>query len=411
MARALDTEAIIDTLDNGLPVAYRQLAGQVECMGIAIMAGSRDEAPGEYGLAHFVEHTIFKGTTRRRSHHVINRMESVGGELNAYTTKEETFVYTLAPAGNAARAMELLADLVCNASFPDGELAKEREVVADEISSYLDAPDAAVYDDFEDLIFAGSSLGHNILGSKRSVMKLTGGDCRRWVASAYHVGRMAFFYSGPASYRRIMELAGRYLNGVRTSGEALERMPAPQVTPFSESRSVKSHQAHTIIGCRVPALSQRDSDSLALCNNILGGPGMNSRFNVSLREKRGLVYTVESALTRFTDTTLWSVYYGCDKEHVGLCHELIDADVAMLAQRELSKTALLKSQRQFIGQLTLSRAAVENMALALGRCVLRREHFRTARELASDIMSLTAADLSAAASRLLQAPMSALTFQ
>lgn len=411
MARALDPEAIVDTLGNGLRIAYRQLPGQVECVGIAIMAGSRDEIPGEFGLAHFVEHTIFKGTARRRSHHVINRMESVGGELNAYTTKEETFVYTVAPAGNTARAIELLADLVCNASFPESELAKEREVVADEISSYLDAPDAAVYDDFEDLIFAGSSLGHNILGTKRSVMKLTGADCRRWVAGSYYVDRMALFYSGPASYKRVSELAGRYMAGVSRSGNQLERAVPPEVAPFSTTRSIKSHQAHTIIGCRLPMLSQRENDAMALCNNILGGPGMNSRFNVSLREKRGLVYTVESAFTRFTDMLLWSVYYGCDSEHTDLCRKLIYDDIALMARQELSKTSLLKSKRQFIGQMTLSRAAVENTALALGRCVLRGERFRTARELMADIQSLSAAELSEAAARLLNARLSSLTFR
>lgn len=411
MARALDPEAIVDTLDNGLRIAYRQLPGQVECMGIAIMAGSRDEVPGEYGLAHFVEHTIFKGTARRRSHHVINRMEGVGGELNAYTTKEETFVYTVAPAGNAARAIELLADLVCNASFPDAELAKEREVVADEISSYLDAPDAAVYDDFEDIIFAGSSLGHNILGSKRSIMKLNGTDCRRWLANSYYTNRMVFFYSGSASYRRIADLAGRYLADVRRSGMPLDRVPPYAVEPFSDVRSIKSHQAHTIVGCRVPLMSQRENDAMALCNNILGGPGMNSRFNVSLREKRGLVYTVESALTRFADLMLWSVYYGCDSEHVEVCHNLIADDIAGMARQGLSKTQLLKFQRQFVGQLTLSRAAVENMALALGRCVLRGERFRTLRELACDIQSLTADDLSQAASKLHDAKLSSLTFK
>lgn len=374
------------------------------------MAGSRDECDGEHGLAHFVEHTIFKGTRRRRSHHVINRMETVGGELNAYTTKEETFVYTLAPAHNTARAIELIADLVVNCSFPAAELEKEREVVADEISSYLDTPDAAVYDDFEDKIFAGSSLGHNILGTRKTVARLGREDCRRWVDRFYHAGRMVFFYTGPASDSRVFSLARKYLGIIPSAGEACARCAPVKVDRFELARSIRSHQAHTVMGVRLDGLDRCYNDSLALLNNILGGPGMNSRLNVSLRENRGLVYTVDSSISRYCDTALWTVYFGCDDEHSSLCRSLVADELSRMAGEQLSPRALNMSKRQLLGQLILSRAGVENTALALGRSTLRGDVYRSPAQLEQDINSITSGRLVEVARLLVDAGMSSLTF-
>lgn len=376
---------------------------------MAIMAGSRDESSDEWGLAHFVEHTIFKGTRKRRSYHVINRMETVGGELNAYTTKEETFVYSTAPAGNTARAVELIADLVVNSTFPASELDKEREVVADEINSYLDAPDAAVYDDYEDLIFSNSQLGHNILGTRKSVAALTGDDCRRWVSRNYNAGRMAFFYTGPAPFSRVMSLAGRYMNAIPAGDCSMGRVAPSPVEPFDISRSIRAHQAHTVVGNRLDGISHEDYDPLGLMNNILGGPGMNSRLNVSLRERRGLVYTVDSSISRYSDCALWSVYFGCDDEHTEVCRRLVGEAVEQMATVPLGGRALAMAKRQFIGQLTLSRAGVENSALALGRCVLRGETFRPLDVLVADISAVSASDLTRMASRLIETPLSSLT--
>lgn len=411
MAGTDERQVLTATLDNGLRVAYRRVAGPVECCGVAIMAGSRDESDGEHGLAHFVEHTIFKGTRKRRSHHVINRMETVGGELNAYTTKEETFVYTVAPSHNTARAIELIADLVVNCSFPKNELDKEREVVADEISSYLDAPDAAVYDDFEDKIFAGSSLGHNILGTRRSVARLDREACRRWVDRFYKTGRMVFFYTGPATERQVFSLARKYLENI-PAGEVADVRTAPvKVEPFDSSRVIKSHQAHTIMGARLDGLDRRYYDALALVNNILGGPGMNSRFNVSLRERRGLVYTVDSSIAHYCDNVLWSVYFGCDNEHTDLCKQLISEAVEQMADRPITPRALNMARRQLLGQMTLSRATVENTALALGRCTLRGDRFRSSEQLARDFAALTPGSVADIARMIARQGLSSLTYR
>lgn len=406
----MEQPVLTHRLSNGLTVAYLHVGGAVECCGVAIKAGSRDEMPGEYGLAHFVEHTIFKGTRRRRSHHVINRMETVGGELNAYTTKEETFVYTLAPAHNTSRAIELIADLITECNFPATELEKEREVVADEINSYLDTPDAAVYDDFEDMIFEKSQLGHNILGTRRSLSRLGREKCLEWVENNYHTGRMVFFYSGPMSSSRVFALAERYMIKVRPGTSATGRVAPPPSAGFVRDKSIKSHQAHTIMGCRLPVVDRRLSDALSLVNNILGGPGMNSRLNVSLREKNGLVYTVDSSLTRYCDVGLWSVYFGCDKEHTGECRRLVAEAVSRMAAEPMTDRALSLAKRQLLGQLTLSRATVENNALALGRCVLRGDLYRTPTLMSHDINELTPDDVTAAASLLTAVPLSVLTF-
>lgn len=410
MARTDGGTIVTGRLGNGLAVACRRVPGPVECCGVAIMAGSRDENDTEHGLAHFVEHTIFKGTHRRRSHHVINRMETVGGELNAYTTKEETYVYTVAPAHNTARAIELIADLVVNCNFPAAELDKEREVVCDEISSYLDAPDAAVYDDFEDLIFADSTLGHNILGTRRSVARLDRDHCRRWVERFYNSGRMVFFYTGPATERRVMDLAARYLGCVPAGEPCAGRGLLPPVEPFDKLRLIRSHQAHTVMGARLDGNLSRYHDALSLLNNILGGPGMNSLLNVSLREDRGLVYTVDSSLTRYSGTMLWTVYFGCDDEHTALCRSLVAEALGRMASEPLSQRAMSMARRQLLGQMTLSRAGVENTALALGRCMLRGDTYRTAAQLAADFEVVTPDDLCGAARMIASAGLSALTF-
>lgn len=402
MVRARDDREVETTmLANGLKVAYCNVPGSVECCGVGVMAGSRDERTDEYGLAHFVEHTIFKGTKKRRSHHVINRMESVGGELNAYTTKEETFVYTLAPAGNVGRSIELIGDLVCNCTFPTAQLEKERDVVIDEINSYLDTPDAAVYDDFEDLIFEGSSLGHNILGTKKIVRRLGTEDCRRWVDEHYKADRMALSYAGPAPMSRIVKLAESYLGILSPNDKPLVRDRVCAAERFDIVKSIHSHQAHTVIGSVISHGTQRERDAMALCNNILGGPGMNSRFNVALREKRGLVYTVESAITRYTDCGLWNVYYGGDPSNTAQCRGLILDEIKRLVEEPPSTRALNRAKCQFVGQAALGRASVESRAMGIGRAVLRGEESRTLVRIKGDYDNLTPDDVRESARKLL----------
>lgn len=360
------------TLDNGLRIVHLQRKSVAEYLGVAVRAGSADDPAGKEGLAHFVEHTIFKGTHRRRSHHIINRMERVGGELNAYTTKEETMVYTVYPTGHIRRAADLLADLVLQSVFPTHELEKEREVVADEIDSYLDTPADAVYDDFEDRIYAGTPLGHNILGTKAALRTFSSEDCQRFLSDNYRSQNMTVFYLGPQSLGRVTRVIGEYFDGVPSGPKAVvPAMAAPVATPFAIKRDdAGSHQAHTVIGAPIPALDSPLRHRFSLLNNILGGPGMNSRLNIALRERRGLVYTIDSTLSLYSTTGLYSVYYGCNPEDNERCRDLVFSELDKLGKAPLTDRALAMAQRQYVGQLTVATASNEQMILSAARASL-----------------------------------------
>ena len=286
-----------ETLPNGLAMVHVATMSQVAWCGLAVNAGSRDEDEGQYGLAHFVEHTIFKGTLHRRSWHILNRMESVGGELNAYTTKEGTMLYSVFPERHLKRAIDLLADLVQWSVFPQEELDRERDVVLEEAASYRDTPSDAVFDDFEDLMFVGSQLGHNILGVKEDLERLTSEDCMRYLKTLYVPTNMVFFSVGPERPERVFSMVERYFGAMSHSVAERHRSVPPTVAPFKQVIEIGTHQAHTVVGARVPDRNSHLRYAVMLLNNILGGPGMNSLLNVELRERRGYVYSVESTLT------------------------------------------------------------------------------------------------------------------
>ncbi|MDE6559712.1 MAG: insulinase family protein [Muribaculaceae bacterium] len=285
----------IATLSNGLRIGLRHTPeSMVSYIGIAINAGSRDESEAHHGLAHFVEHTIFKGTRSRRSWHISNRMESIGGELNAYTSKEETLVYTNAPAGHAERAIELLYDIVANSRFPRQELDKEREVVVEEINSYLDSPADSIYDEFEELIYPDSALAHNILGTPESVRRLNSDDCRGFLDNWYTPANMTAYIADPGDPDKLIRLMEKYFGRLDFSATRHHRVAPRQCEGFDKVDDRDGHQAHTLLGFRVFGRKDPRRFPLFLLNNYLGGPCMNSRLNQELREKRGLVYTVDS---------------------------------------------------------------------------------------------------------------------
>lgn len=391
----------ITTLPNGLRVVTRTARGEAEYFGVYINAGSRDEDPEHFGLAHFVEHTIFKGTLKRRSCHIINRMESVGGELNAFTTKEETAVYSIFPRGYLPRAMELIADLITSSRFPDAEIDLEREVVAEEIRSYLDSPDESVADDFEDLIFANSGLGHNILGSEASISQFDSTVCRNYITSSYTPGRMVVFYCGSSGHDRTVRNIERYF-GHMHHPDIIPARPTPDMMPqFTRVMSASRNQAHTILGARVPGLMENSRFAIALMCNILGGPGMNSLLNVELRERRGLVYTVEATPCLYSDCGAVEIYYGCDPSSQKRCTQIVTSAIARLAETPLSPTRLERAKRQYLGQVTVSGDNREQSALSMGRGVLIYGEAPSSERLREHINSLTAADICSAASLLL----------
>ena len=366
----MNKDRFIHTLPNGLKIAVNHAPGNVSYAGLIINAGSRDEVPALFGLAHFVEHTVFKGTRNRSSWHISNRMEAIGGELNAYTFKEGTAIYTFAPAGYEDRTLELLTDLVSNSTFPPSELDKEREVIIEEINAYLDTPSDAVYDQFEELIYAGSPLSHNILGSPETVRNIKSEDCRDFVSRYYNPGNMSAFISTPAKPERIVRLLDKYFGTFDRPEIKPVRTVPPMAPQFDLVRDNNGHQAHTIMGARVCDRKDPRRFPLLLLNNYLGGPGMNSRLNQALREKRGLVYAADSFISMLSDCGLLNIYFGCDRDAVGKCLRVVRNELDKLAQNTLSPRVFNKIKEQYCGQMLVSSDNKESMAMSLGRNLL-----------------------------------------
>jgi len=393
-------EEMLTVLPSGLRVVSRWCpAASVEHCGVLAGVGSRDDAPDAPGMAHFVEHTIFKGTARRSSSRIINRMESVGGELNAYTTKEETVVFTVAPSGNADRALDLVADLVTGSQFPDKELEKEREVVADEIDSYLDSPADAVFDDFEDIIFNGTPLGHNILGSKEAVRSFSPEQCREYLRTFYTAPNLVAFYSGPLEPDKAIAKMAKYFGALPTTPAPGRKKTNPPHAVFSEERNIGSHQAHTVMGALIPDLYSDRRYAHALLSNILGGPGMNSALNMVLREKRGLVYSVEASSSFLSDTGLLTVYFGCDPDDAQKCARLVADTIRRSAS--MSETKLRLAKKQYVGQMAVARDNRENVIISAARNALYYDKVSTYPEnlerihmVGKDAIAEAAADLS-----------------
>lgn len=371
MAR-INTAPTLITLDNGLRLVHIHHRSSASALfGIVVGAGSADDGANA-GLAHFVEHTIFKGTARRSSWHIINRMEAIGGELNAYTSKEETVVYSLFPGSNAARAVELIADLAINSRFPATELDKEREVVLDEIDSYLDNPSEAVFDLFEERLLAPSPLAHNILGTRESVRGLGSDDCRRFLECNYTTGNTVAFYSGPQTATTVAALVGRYFAAM-PAGERRHAPGQPDTTAvhFETIERRPTHQAHVVTGVATPGLYSDERYEVALLANITGGPGMNSLLNVALRERRGLVYNVEASTAFFSTGGYMSVYFGCDPADMERCSKLCRQIFADIAEgKTLTPRRLAAAKKQYLGQLAVASENRENTIVNAARATL-----------------------------------------
>ena len=360
----------IFTLPNGIRLVVWQIKSLVSYFGAIVSTGSRDESPERQGLAHFVEHTIFKGTGKRKAWQISSRMESIGGELNAYTSKDETAVYNNAPAGHAERAIELVADLIADSRFPAEELEKEKDVVIEEIHSYEDSPADSVFDEFEELIYEGSGLAHNILGTPESVKALTSADCRAFIDSFYTPGEMTLYYAGADDPQRVARLVERHFSCLHFPAAPRVRTTPPVREPFALQRDLGNHQANTIVGARTFGRLDPRRPALLLLNNYLGGPCMNSRLNRELRDRRGYVYTVESSVSMYEDTGSIFIYFGCDPDKVKKCIRLIHNELDRLVQSPLSEKALEAVKRQYCGQLTVTIDHRESRAMALAKSLM-----------------------------------------
>lgn len=382
------------TLPNGLRIIQASSPTGVAYCGYAVDAGTRDEQDDEQGMAHFVEHLIFKGTRKRKAWHILNRMERVGGDLNAYTNKEETVVYSTFLKEHFTRAAELLTDIVFDSTFPQAEIEKEVEVIIDEIQSYEDSPSELIFDDFEELIFPDHPLGRNILGRPNLLRNFHSEDALRFVERFYKPENMVFFVLGDLDFKRIVRTLEKLTADVPTGKTKDYHRVAPlPYQPKHLTLYKDTHQSHVMIGSRGYDAYDDRRTGLYLLNNILGGPGMNSRLNVSLRERRGLVYNVEANLTSYTDTGTFCIYFGCDPDDADLCTELVYKELKKMRDQRLTTAQLAAAQKQIIGQIGVAGDNFENVALDMGKCFLHYNIYEKKADVFRRINALTADEL------------------
>ena len=436
------------TLDNGLRIIHLPSDSKVVYCGYQINAGTRNEEPGEEGLAHFCEHVTFKGTERRKAWHILNCLESVGGDLNAYTNKEGTVYYSAILKEHIARAVDLLTDIVFHSVYPQAEIDKEVEVICDEIESYNDSPAELIYDEFENIIFKDSPLGHNILGTAEQVRRFTTEDALRFTRKLYRPDNAIFFAYGDIDFKKLVKLIGRALaddesgklaeegchadfaddadfsentgfTGARDS-EITQISQAPQMTQISRGAmdsqdavdsgdspagqtivmQKNTHQAHVMIGTRAYDVNDDRRMPLYLLNNMLGGPGMNAKLNLALREHNGLVYTVESTMVAYGDTGVWSIYFGCDEHDVKRCLRLVRKELDKFMQKPLSEAQLKAAKKQIKGQIGVACDNRENFALDFGKSFLHYGWEKNVDRLYEQVDEITAEQIQAVAKEL-----------
>ncbi|MFW6224887.1 MAG: M16 family metallopeptidase, partial [Bacteroidota bacterium] len=357
-------------LANGIRIIHKHVPSLIAHTGIIINTGSRDEKENEHGLAHFIEHVFFKGTTKRRAHHVLARMEDVGGEINAYTTKEETCVYTSFMTNHYNRALELLSDIVFNSVFPEKELQREKEIVLDEINSYKDSPSDLIFDDFEEVVFKNNSLGRNILGTRKQLNRFSKEHIRFFLQNNYHTDQIVVASVGNIKFERLIKLAERYFGIIPKNTRKHSLREEPVYMPAHLEVKKKTHQAHCILGNIAYNLTNENRLGLYLLNNLLGGPGLSSRLNISLREKNGFSYNPESSYTPYSDTGLFSVYFGTDRINLQKSLTLVKKEFKKLRETPLSKIQLQKAKRQLLGQIAIGAENHENLMLNMGKSYL-----------------------------------------
>ena len=414
------------TLDNGLRIIHLPSDSKVVYCGYQINAGTRNEEPGEEGLAHFCEHVTFKGTERRKAWHILNCLESVGGDLNAYTNKEGTVYYSAILKEHIARAVDLLTDIVFHSVYPQAEIDKEVEVICDEIESYNDSPAELIYDEFENIIFKGSPLGHNILGTAEQVRSFKTEDALRFTRKLYRPDNAIFFAYGDIDFKKLVRLLKKsFLSEERrvkseetTFGDRRESQfnsPEAQAqfniqhSTFNTQHSFEgqtivmqknTHQAHVMIGTRAYDVNDSRRMPLYLLNNMLGGPGMNAKLNLALREHNGLVYTVESTMAAYGDTGIWSIYFGCDEHDVKRCLRLVRKELDKFMLKPLSEAQLKAAKKQIKGQVGVACDNRENFALDFGKSFLHYGWEKNVDRLYEQVDEITAEQIQAVAQEL-----------
>lgn len=357
-------------LPNGIRLVHQYVDSPVSHCGIIINTGSRDEEPHDQGMAHFIEHTIFKGTLKRKSFHILSRLEDVGGEMNAYTTKEETAIHASFLTEYYPRTIELFSDILINSTFPDQELKKEKDVIIDEINSYNDSPSELIFDDFEELIFEGHPIGRNILGTPENVKAFTREDIQGFMAGNYNTDQMVICSVGKITGKRFFYLAERYFGIFPVNLRTFHRPAFNGYTPRFKTIEKETFQAHCVIGGLAYDVFNTSRIGLGLLNSILGGQSGNSRLNLALRERNGIAYNLESSYTAYSDTGTLTIYFGTDKENLDKAISLIKREIKILQTKLLGDIQLSKAKKQLVGQLAMSQENHEDLMLTLGKSIM-----------------------------------------
>lgn len=401
----------VHTLPNGIRLLHVPSASAISHACILINSGSRDEQPEESGLAHFIEHLVFKRTEKRTTNQILNRLESVGADLNAYTTKEYTCIHASFLNPYLERTLELFNDIVFHSTFPEEELDKEKGVILDEISSYLDQPEEAIYDDFEDLVFANHSLGRNILGTKDSVSAFTSADIRRFMAANYHTDKMVIAVIGNYSFSKLIKTGAKHYSDIPSNLYHPTRQAPEEVPIVNEVISKPISQAHVMLGAQAYSLYHPYKTGLLLLNNLLGGTGMSSILNLQLREKYGIAYTIESGYSPLSDTGIFTLYFGTDQEKVDRAMSLIFKEFKKLNDHPLTEVQLQKAKNKFIGQIALGEENRIGLIISMAKSLIDYDHIDDLETVFRKIQAVSTGEMAEISQTLLNPKnLSALTF-
>ena len=384
-------------LSNGIRYIHVPTDRYVAHLAIIINAGTRDELENEQGIAHFIEHVIFKGTQKRKAYHIISRMEDVGGELDAFTSKEDTVVYTSFLKKYFDRAADLLSDILINSTFPEKELKKEKEVVYDEINSYYDSPSEQIYDDFENKIFDGHHLGHHILGNKKSIEKFTKKDIQAFMQRTYNTDKMVICSIGDFPFSEVKNSIQKYFGGIKENKRSWERSKLETYKPFDKVEKANNHQAQCVVGNIAYDSFSEKRKALLLLNNIIGGPGLNSRLNLALREKYGWVYNIESNYAQYTDVGLWSTYFGSDKKNFNKVLKGLKLELLKLSDVRMGPKQLEKAKQQIIGQMAMASENNQEMLVGIAKSYMLYDKIDSFDKIKETVNNITAQQIQEAA--------------
>ena len=385
------------TFDSGLRLVYLHKPSSVAHLGFFFRAGSRFEKENQTGLAHFLEHCVFKGTKKRSGIQTISRLDEVGGELNAYTAKEELCLHASFPKQHLARAIELLSDISVNPTFSKREVQKEKEIVIDEINSYLDSPSDKIFDDFEEEFFKGHALGNNILGKREDLKKLSQKDLHEFVQSYFSKENLVVSFVGDIPIESLEKYLNKYMENMPNKGVAIKINPYSGYEPFNIVRKESNYQAHLILGGMAPNYFDEKRTAMAMLMNMLGGPAMNATLNISLRERHVLAYSIEAAYVPYADVGFWQIYVGCESKNINKSIKLIHKELMRLQNKQISLAKLKRLKQQFKGQLALSMDVNSGLMHSLGKSLLAFGQIDTLEDIHKSIDAILAEDIQALA--------------